>query len=365
MSDAVRVAVLGIKHLPAEAGADRVVEQLLERLPKENSYAVYVMRSTRPAPVCHDSIRYVSVPALGGKHLRSFSYFLLCSLHVLMKSDYDVVHVHNSDFGLFCLPLKLRRRLRLVGTFHGNPYERAKWGQFAKLFLRFSEWCFARSCDVLTSVASTKTVSGRTVHHIPNGITRLQTAPGSERHTLDMLGVERHRYMMFACGRLDATKGLHHVLRAYRRIDAARAERLLVIGDFGHDSVYSRLIESEAGDDPRVILYRTLLDRQALGTAISGASVFVFPSEVEAMSMMLLEALGCGVPVVCSDIAENIAVVGPQHPFLFRSRDVEALTQALLRALAADDELHATENVEDSFSRLEWPSIAAAYARLY
>jgi glycosyltransferase involved in cell wall biosynthesis len=356
----VRVAIFGIKALPARGGADRVVEHLLEHLPPEHACTVYLLRDEGPTLSCTANRRYVYVPALRGKHTRPFSYFLLCSLHFLLKGKADVAHVHNADFGLFCPVLKLKRGVRLIGTFHGDPYVREKWGRLAKAFLKVSERFFVRACDVLTSVSPLKTVRGRTVHYIPNGI-----EPCSPTAAGGFPGLSKGSYVLFACGRLDRTKGLHHLLAAYRELPEAGP--LLAIGDFSHDEAYSKSIVEEAARDSRVVLHESLLPRETLFGVIQASSVFVFPSEWEAMSMMLLEAIACKKVVVCSDIPENSAVVGNDYPFLFRSGDVASLRTTLSGVL--EDVPRADRIVlprfEELATRFSWDRAAADYDRLY
>jgi glycosyltransferase involved in cell wall biosynthesis len=359
----MRVAVLGIKKLPARAGADRVVERLLEHDTGKHEYTVYLQRDRNATLSCTSRRRYVYIPAFGGKHLRAASFFLLCSLHLLVRGSHDVVHVHNSDFGLVAPLLKLKRGVRIVGTFHGDPYTREKWGLFASMILRLSEILFVRTCDVLTSVAATKTVVGRVVHYIPNGVDL--PAADAEDQAFDCwsLGLESGTYLLFACGRLDRTKGLHHLLSAYAKLPDPPP--LLVIGDSSHDQRYAREIEAQAGRLAGVILLRELLPRESLLSAVRHASVFVFPSDVEAMSMMLLEAIGAGAFVVCSDIAENIAVVGSDYPFLFRAGDPASLGEVLERSLAAGSEPVAARLVERVGQTFRWERIAAEYEQLY
>lgn len=358
----MRIAIFGIKTLPAFAGADRVVERLLEHLP-EHDYTVYLVRGSGPALACTDSRHYVYVPALRGKHLRAFSFFLISSLHFLIKGSADIAHVHNVDFGLFCPLLKLKRRLPIVGTSHGSPYVREKWGLGAKAFLRLSESAFRHSCDVLTSVAPID-VPGRVVEYIPNGVDAQEPVATSD-FDYEGLGLTRGGYILFACGRLDSTKGLHHLLKAYRSMKDA--EPLLVIGDFSHDAGYSRMIESSSLLDPRVVLFRSLLDRATLFDVVRNSSVFVFPSEHEAMSMMLLEVIACRKVAVCSDIPENLAVVGDDYPLLFRSGDPHSLREALGRANDSEDV--ALRRYAETVSRFRWDEIArrydAVYRRLY
>jgi glycosyltransferase involved in cell wall biosynthesis len=273
--------------------------------------------------------------------------------------------VHNSDFGVFCPLLKLKRGVPLVGSFHGDPATREKWGRIAKAFLRLSEMVFVRTCDTLTSVSSDKAVSGHTVHYIPNGIEPHRAPVTRRANRADpRLPPINGNYIMFACGRLDRTKGLHHLLRAYRGVDSHA--QLLVVGDFTHDAPYSASIERAAAADTRVLLHRSLLNQAALRGAISSSKAFVFPSEVEGMSMMLLEALTWAPVVVCSDISANIAVVGDDYPFQFTSGDSGALRAALERATCAThadwDPQPLRERIESHF---DWGRITVAYERLY
>jgi glycosyltransferase involved in cell wall biosynthesis len=357
------VGILGVKEIPGVMGADRVVESLLHRLPADNQYVVYVTRTSEPRPARISNVRFVRVPALKGKHLRAASYFALCSLHAAVVGRYDVVHVHNSDFGAFCLPLRLRRSARLIATFHGDPYLREKWGHLAKAFLRFSEWCFVQAADVITSVSPTKRITDRTVHYIPNGVDAQGARAADCLGVVRKLGLARDEFVMFACGRLDPTKGLHHVIQAYSAIETDA--KLLAVGDFSHDARYAASVEAAARGDRRIALHKTLLPREELLAAVARCAVFVFPSEVEGMSMMLLEAISCGATVVCSDIPENLELVGSDYPFLFRNKRPEALREALERAMKLRDK-RATDRLRESvLARFSWERAARSYAELY
>ncbi len=359
------VAVLGIKSLPAFAGADRVVEHLLERFSPRNEYTIYLIRDGSPALFCTAKRHYVYIPALKGKYLRATSYFLLCCLHYLVKGRYDSAHVHNSDFGFFCPLLKLKRGVRVVGTFHGDPATREKWSRLAKIFFRVSEAVFVRACDTLTSVSAEKTVQGRTVHYIPNGTDFLASVHTSRQEfPYSELSLKAGEYVMFACGRLDRTKGLHHLLQAYR--DLPTDAQLLIVGDFSHDPAYSREIERAASADNRVVLYKQLLDRETLCEVLRRCAVFVFPSEVEAMSMMLLEAIAYTRVVVCSDIPANLAVVGSGYPFQFASQDTMALRDMLENALTLSTDAWDAKRIHERIKSIfSWDKIALAYERLY
>ena len=369
----MNVAVLGIKAIPTVAGADRVVEQLLENFSPKNDYWVYVRGDTAVAESAQRNVHFVRLPALAGKHLGSFTFFLACSLHYLRQQHYDVAHVHNSDFGLFVPLLRLKRSVPVLGTFHGDPYTRKKWGKFARAFLRLSERCFVQFCSRLTSVSKFKSAGNglltrRLVDYVPNGI-NVEPDDGDGDALLTSLRLEPRRFLLFACGRLDPTKGLHRLLDAYERADPE--ERLLILGDFSHDPDYSRNIErhiaAHYGDAPeRVCVVRELLPRARLLRVLRACKLFVFPSEYEAMSMMLLEAVSSRAPIVCSDLPENLAVLGDDYPFAYPASEAGALAHTIERALADRDWERRTDELHARCVRdFSWTAVARRYEEIY
>ena len=368
----MKIAILGSKSLPAFAGADRVAENIVQHLPADdgNRYHVYVVR-TPAQPRAFDfapNIRVVPIPALNGKHSKATTFFFLSALHCALVLRPDLAHAHDSAFGPFAWILRvLRPGLPILGTFHGNPYERAKWSRFAKAFLRFSEAAFVRGCHALTTVARAKVaeVQARVktpIEFIPNGV---DPAPAIPQTLLaEKYGLVPGHYLMFAAGRMDPTKGLHHLLDAYDRL---RPELpLLVVGGFeGHNREYSDQLLARCRATEHVVLLPKLLTQPELFELVAGAKLFVFPSEIEAMSMMLLEVVSCGVPVLASDIAENVEVVGADYPWLFRNADAADLADKLARFLKTGPGPEIAAVRERCAREFNWTAIAARYLALY
>lgn len=368
----MKIAVLGSKSLPAFAGADRVAENILIHLPADdgNRYHVYVVR-TPAQPRAFDfapNIRIIPVPALAGKHSKATTFFFLSALHCALVLRPDLAHAHDSAFGPFAWILRiLRPRMPILGTFHGNPYERAKWSRFAKAFLRFSETAFIRACHALTTVARAKVAdvqarSKTPIEFIPNGVNPEPVVPRTllaEKH-----GLVPGRYLLFAAGRMDPTKGLHHLLDAYDRLRPDLP--LLVVGGFeGHNQAYSEQLLARCRATERVVVLPTLLSQPELFELVAGAKLFVFPSEIEAMSMMLLEVISCGVPVLASDIAENVEVVGADYPWLFRNADAADLAEKLAQFLREGPGPEIAALRERCAREFNWTAIARRYLDLY
>ena len=368
----MKIAVLGSKSLPAFAGADRVAENIVQHLPADDGhrYHVYVVRTPAqprpfdPAP----NVRVIPIPALNGKHSKATTYFFLSALHCALVLRPDLAHVHDSAFGPFAWILRvLRPRMPLLGTFHGNPYERAKWSRFAKAFLRFSESAFIRACRAITTVAPAKVADVQARSHtpiefIPNGVNPKPEIP--KTLLAEKYGLVPGRYLMFAAGRMDPTKGLHHLLDAY---DQLRPDLpLLVVGGFeGHNQDYSEQLLARCRATEHLVLIPKLLAQPELFELVAGAKLFVFPSEIEAMSMMLLEVISCGVPVLASDIAENVEVTGADYPWLFRNADPTHLAEQRALFLRAGPGPEIAALRERCGRDFNWTAIALRYLALY
>jgi len=106
------------------------------------------------------------------------------------------------------------------------------------------------------------------------------------------------------------------------------------------------------------------LGQAELGREMRNADVFLFPSELEGHPQVLLQAAGCGLPVIAMDSYHPDAVVNGQTGFLVSSE--EELAEKLDRLLK-DASLRAAmakASIEHA-SRFDWDRAAAEWARAF
>ncbi|MEM8530676.1 MAG: glycosyltransferase family 1 protein [Chloroflexota bacterium] len=107
------------------------------------------------------------------------------------------------------------------------------------------------------------------------------------------------------------------------------------------------------------------VNEEDMADLYSGAEVFVFPSLYEGFGLPPLEAMACGVPVLCGDTSSLPEVVG--HAALrVDTQQVEAMAQGLTRLLT-DDALRNRLKVvgQARASRFSWHQTAEATMRVY
>lgn len=363
----MRIAHLGSKGIPSKGGTERVVEAVAVRHAPHHLVTVY-----GNAAVCesgfHLGVRVLSYKAPVMKHAGPVLLQIRCALHALTRDRYDVVHVHGSEHG-FIVPL-LRVRYPVVSTNHGPAYLREKWSSVAKRMIRANERLSVVGASAATAVAPNQALSlgeryGRTVVPVANGVDLDQDVDvDGAAQMLKAQGIEPGSYVLFAAARVDPTKGCHTLLEALPSL----TERVpvVVVGDLGHARGYEKRLRDLARGLPVSFLPR-LDDKALLLGLLALCRVFVFPSTVEAMSMMLLEALAVGVVSLASDIPENVSVVPPTFP-LFSAGNPDSLARGLETLLRADlDQRRALSSLGREWvrSRHDWDRIARQYMAIY
>jgi glycosyltransferase involved in cell wall biosynthesis len=359
----VKIAMIGQKGVPAtHGGVERHVEELGARLVGLGHEVTVFTRPnyTEPGLLEHRGMRLVSIQTIGSKHLDAITHSILCSF-ACWRGGYDVVHYHAAGPCLASPIARLRGR-RVVATIHGQDWRRGKWGRAASAVLRLGEWMALHVPQATISVSESLAADyrermGRDVAYIPNGVS---IDPGDDTSILGELGIAPGGYMLFA-GRLVPEKGLHHLLAA--RASLPSAPPLVVAGDASNSGNYVDAVRKAAG--PGVVFAGYRYGAQ-LAALFRHAGLFVLPSDLEGLPIVLLEALAYGTPVLASDIPPNVEVLGSNGDY-FKAGDVDGLRNALRGCLAEPERMKAGGDAlrEKAVREYDWDRVAAETSELY
>ena len=275
-----------------------------------------------PAIAKHRGIRIVRLPTIRTKHLETLVHSLLSTVHACF-GDYDVVHYHTLGPSIFALLPRLFGKTTVVSV-QGLDWKRKKWGKIARLVLKFGEWCSARFPAECVVVSQTlrgyyRLQYGKECAYIPNGTHLRNQCRG---HYLRALGLEPDGYVLFL-GRFTPEKNCHLLIEAFEKLNTPM--KLLLGGGSSHTDDYVAELRKRESDRIKILDW---LAGEALEEVLTNAALFVLPSDMEGMSLALLDAMGAGVCVLASDVPENLEAIRDAG-FTFKAGDVRDLQQVM------------------------------------
>ena len=122
-------------------------------------------------------------------------------------------------------------------------------------------------------------------------------------------------------GQIGQRKGMSYLLQAYQKFRRPDCE-LHVVGNYvASHEVYSRY-EGSFRHTPNV-------PQSQLATLFQQADVFVLPSLIEGMPLVVLEAMACGIPVIATNHGAEGIVRDGVDGYLVPIRDAEAIAAQL------------------------------------
>lgn len=278
---------------------------------------------------------------------------------------YDVVHFHaEGPCAAMWIPKMFGKRC--VATVHGLDWQREKWGKsFASKYIKFGERVMVRYADEIIVLSESakkyflETYKRETVL-IHNGIEK--PVKKSADKITELYGVSKGEYICMV-SRLTAEKGVHYLIEAYNNIKTDK--KLIIAGDTSDTDEYVAMLKKMAENNPNII-FTGFISGDVLVEIYSNAYLVVLPSDIEGMSLSLLEALAYGNAVICSDIPEN-TLVTEDKALTFNKSNVEDLTKKLQDLCNDENAVNKLKNGVDEFilSKYNWADIASETHNLY
>ncbi len=162
---------------------------------------------------------------------------------------------------------------------------------------------------------------------------------------------------LFFAGRLEYSKGVHILLKAFNLILEKHPTAKLVIAGSGPEEQNLQRIAKELGVETSVT-FLGWLSKEMVEKELQKATIFAFPTlRLEGFPMSIVEALSFGLPAVVSDIGGNSdAVIHGKTGFLTKPGDYKSFADSVLKLLDNDTmlkemSLAAIESCKTDFSQ--------------
>jgi glycosyltransferase involved in cell wall biosynthesis len=343
------------------SGIESYYEQAGHELARLGHEVTVYCRSYFTPPIqTHNGMRVRRLPTIRSKHLETVVHTLLSTAHA-MTSDYDVVHYHCLGPALFSFLPRLAGKKTVV-TVQGLDWQRGKWGRIAARILRWGEAAAVSSPDATMVVSRTlqehyRQQYKRDTIYVPNGAA---LAPKRVPRKLIEWDLLADNYVLFL-GRFSPEKNCHLLINAFENLHTDM--KLVLAGGSSHSDAYAERLRRHESDQIRFLPWVSGSDLEEL---LSNAALFVLPSEIEGLSLALLDAMAAGVCVLTSDIPENTEVVDGAG-FTFHRGDQADLAR-MLDLLIHNPELRrqsAARERERIQGQYLWPAIARSIEKAY
>lgn len=266
------------------------------------------------------------------------------SILFAFKENFDIIHVHwpfpHIFFGAL---MKLIKRKPMICSFHGGEIIfLEKLPLFLKkifvLFLKFSD-CFTVNSTftknkLLKIYASFK---NNKIYVVPFGI----TLKSAFKNNLERK--ENRVIRILFAGRLIERKGVHILIRAFKKISETLPDSILIIAGDGPWREKLEDLTQKLGLGERV-KFKGHLSAEKLEEEYKKADVFVLPSihdvkgDTETLGVVLIEAMEFGIPVVATSVGGIPDIVKDGYNgLLVPEKDPDALADAIIKLIKNKD----------------------------
>jgi glycosyltransferase involved in cell wall biosynthesis len=360
----LRISFIGGRGVGSSySGIEQYYEEVGKRLAARGHEMIVYCRgyfTPKQAGPDYNGMRLVRLPTFRSKHLDTFVHTLLSTVHATFGRS-QIVHYHALGPALFSFLPRLVGKKTVV-TVQGLDWQRKKWGRLAAWVLRMGERAAVLSPNrtMVVSQALREYYQhryGTTPLYVPNG-THLRPRP--EPSCILKWGLAPGQYILFL-GRFSPEKNLHLLIQAFERIETP--VKLVLAGGSSYSNQYVRELRRHESDRVRVLDW---LAGEPLDELLAHAMLFVLPSDLEGLSLALLDAMAAGLCVLTSDVPENRELVEGAG-FTFRRGEVADL-ERMLRLLIADPEIRrqagisARDRVREHYL---WPDIVEQIEQCY
>jgi N-acetylglucosaminyldiphosphoundecaprenol N-acetyl-beta-D-mannosaminyltransferase len=360
-----RIAFLGSRGVPARySGFEVVVEELGSRLVSAGYDVTVYNRFPRyvVADHVHKGMRLITLPTIPTKSLDTIVHTTLSALDAVFRR-YDLIYLCGVGNSILAAFLK-RLGLRVVINVDGADFRRAKWGTFARQWLKLSELWATRLGDRL--IADNQEIVTRYVRDYgvrPDYINygcQFRTTPV---HTgeLEKWGLDPRGYVLHV-SRLTPENEADLLLEAWGSYRGPL--KLVITGSQSYETAYYKKLRDLADD--RVVFTGARFGDSYVELS-QNALFFVMPAAIEATRLVLLDQMGMGKAILFKDSPATREVLGDASEPFDPANPVSSLTEKI-ELLCANparcDELGhlALARAKETFS---WDVVMAKYRRMF
>ncbi|WP_306485351.1 glycosyltransferase [Anaerococcus sp.] len=237
--------------------------------------------------------------------------------NILNTKNYDIVYVHtpiaSAITRLACKNIKNIKDINIIYFAHGFHFFEGAPIKNWIIFYPIEKY-LSKFTDILITInkedyerANKRFKAKKTV--LLNGVgidlKKIQEVIVGKEEKRKELGLKKEDIVLLSVGELNSNKNHIEVLKAINMIDNKENIKYLICGRGDKKQFLNNYIH-ENGLDNNVEL---LGFRNDIIEICKISDIFIFPSKREGLPVSVMEAMACGLPVICSNIRGNIDLI--------------------------------------------------------
>jgi glycosyltransferase involved in cell wall biosynthesis len=364
----LRIAAFGFRTLPpanGAAGADKFVMELLPRLAKKGHTVTAYNRRYADVHVEVNEYRGVKIKTFRTIKKKGFDtlvHSFKCTFDIILRNTADIVHIQNGGNSIWALPLRLFGKKVFISQ-DGIDWKRDKWPWYGKIYLKLSAFISAKfpNTIIFDNIIAKQFFEKRfkkIFTFIPFG-SEVEKAEEDDT-VLKKYGLEKGDYYLFV-GRFIPDKGLHYLLPAFAKSQSQK--KLVLVGGSPNPSSYEKELHSMAGSN---VVFTGFVYGDDVTRLMVNSYCYIQPSDVEGLSPVILTVMGLGLPLIVSDIEENIYAV-QNTALTFKKGDIGSLTEKIKFAETSYITLQtlACKARERALSEFNWDKVTDEHEKIF
>ena len=368
MKNKLRIAAFGFRSIPMRegcAGADKFAMELYPRLVKLGHEVIGYNRlypGQKPMTIEYKGVRLKYFKTIHKMGFDTILHSFKCTCDIIFKNSGDIVHIQNGGNSIWAIFLRFAGKKVFLSQ-DGIDWERDKWPWYGKSFLKFSAFLTALLpnqviFDNIFTLEYFEKRYGKKFIFIPFGSEVPDLKESNQ--IFEKLGIGKNDYFLFV-GRFIPDKGLHYLIAAFESLKTTK--KLVLVGGSPNPSNYEEKLLSTK--DSRIIFAGYVYGDDVL-MLMEHAYCYIQPSNIEGLSPVILNVMGLGTPIICSDIKENVYAVS-DNAILFKKGNVNSLKMAMEKSLNSYDHLMSkAENAKHStLTTFSWDNVAIEHESIF
>lgn len=277
-----------------------------------------------------------------------FPFTLSIIEKTIRTKKFDIVHIQEPGVvGLSALLLAKKYKIPVVGALHFIPeqIDRVLGGSFEKvltpifnIFIRYvyNKYDAIMTPSIFFADYLRKTGVTKPINVISNGVdTNLYKPQKLDLNTRAKYGFSQNDIVFFFLGRLDRDKNVETLVRAMPKTN--KNVKLVVVGK-GTESKFLHELAHKLNVEAKIVWTPYVTDSEMLDL-YSAVDVFSIMSPYEGQSIVTLQAVASGLPVIAADAGALPELVeNNSNGYLVNTYDAETLSEKM-NILAASNNL--------------------------